>query len=196
MSTSRGVGQLLRPRDVHRVCFAAGRIVAAAIGSGALGFLLKSDDPQHLLDRTRALAAGGAWFSPHGRALARPPRIRNTPARPPGGGRRHRAPERPAARGPRSARTRSLQPRHRPTAAPDRGHRQAIRQRPDARPRRHQPGPRGAARLPGRSHRHRARQPRHLAHRAAPTTSTAPPAGHCVRPSFPLRDERLSRSGR
>lgn len=52
--------------------FSDTRYVAAAIGGGALGFLLKSDDPQHLLDGTRALAAGGAWFSPTvGRWLAR-----------------------------------------------------------------------------------------------------------------------------
>lgn len=38
--------------------------VAEAIGLGALGFFLKSDDPRHLIAGVRALAGGGAAFSP------------------------------------------------------------------------------------------------------------------------------------
>lgn len=46
--------------------------VAAAVTGGALGFLLKSDDPHHLIHGTRALAGAGAWFSPQvGRWLVR-----------------------------------------------------------------------------------------------------------------------------
>lgn len=38
--------------------------VATAIGLGADGFVLKSGDPQHLLMAVRAVAGGGAFFSP------------------------------------------------------------------------------------------------------------------------------------
>lgn len=46
--------------------------LTAAISLGAMGFFLKSDDPQHLLAGVRALAEGGAAFSPRvGRWLVR-----------------------------------------------------------------------------------------------------------------------------
>jgi DNA-binding NarL/FixJ family response regulator len=46
--------------------------IAEAIRLGALGFFLKSDDPRHLIAGVRALAAGGAAFSPRvGRWLIR-----------------------------------------------------------------------------------------------------------------------------
>lgn len=46
--------------------------VSEAIGLGALGFFLKSDDPRHLIAGVRALAGGGAAFSPRvGRWLIR-----------------------------------------------------------------------------------------------------------------------------
>ena len=52
--------------------FSDERYIARAISAGALGFLLKSDDPEHLLSGVRALASGGAWFSPAvGRWLVR-----------------------------------------------------------------------------------------------------------------------------
>lgn len=38
--------------------------IAEAIRLGALGFFLKSDDPHHLIAGVRALAGGGAAFSP------------------------------------------------------------------------------------------------------------------------------------
>lgn len=38
--------------------------VTEAIALGALGFFLKSDDPDHLITGVRALAGGGAAFSP------------------------------------------------------------------------------------------------------------------------------------
>jgi DNA-binding NarL/FixJ family response regulator len=48
-------------------------LVAAAIELGCLGFFLKSDDPQHLITGVRALAEGGAAFSPRvARWLVRP----------------------------------------------------------------------------------------------------------------------------
>jgi DNA-binding NarL/FixJ family response regulator len=46
--------------------------IAEAIRLGALGFFLKSDDPHHLIAGVRALAGGGAAFSPRvGRWLIR-----------------------------------------------------------------------------------------------------------------------------
>ncbi|THV33498.1 response regulator [Glycomyces buryatensis] len=46
--------------------------IAEAVRLGALGFFLKSDDPHHLIAGVRALAAGGAAFSPRvGRWLLR-----------------------------------------------------------------------------------------------------------------------------
>ncbi|WP_104190481.1 response regulator transcription factor [Cryobacterium sp. Y82] len=46
--------------------------IAEAITLGALGFFLKSDDPRHLIGGVRALAGGGAAFSPRvGRWLVR-----------------------------------------------------------------------------------------------------------------------------
>ncbi len=48
-------------------------LVEAAIALGCLGFFLKSDDPQHLIAGVRALAQGGAAFSPRvSRWLVRP----------------------------------------------------------------------------------------------------------------------------
>lgn len=38
--------------------------VARAVGAGAVGFVLKSDDPAHLIAGIRAVVGGGAWFSP------------------------------------------------------------------------------------------------------------------------------------
>ncbi|WP_051704070.1 response regulator transcription factor [Glycomyces sp. NRRL B-16210] len=52
--------------------FSDERYIAEAIRLGALGFFLKSDDPHHLIAGVRALAAGGAAFSPRvGRWLVR-----------------------------------------------------------------------------------------------------------------------------
>lgn len=52
--------------------FSDERYIARAVSAGALGFLLKSDDPAHLVSGVRALASGGAWFSPAvGRWLVR-----------------------------------------------------------------------------------------------------------------------------
>lgn len=52
--------------------FSDERYISRAISAGALGFLLKSDDPEHLIAGVRALANGGAWFSPAvGRWLVR-----------------------------------------------------------------------------------------------------------------------------
>jgi DNA-binding NarL/FixJ family response regulator len=46
--------------------------IADAIRLGALGFFLKSDDPRHLIAGVRAIAGGGAAFSPRvGRWLIR-----------------------------------------------------------------------------------------------------------------------------
>ncbi len=46
--------------------------IADAVRLGALGFFLKSDDPQHLIAGVRAIAGGGAAFSPRvGRWLIR-----------------------------------------------------------------------------------------------------------------------------
>ena len=44
--------------------FADEDYIAAAIGSGALGFLLKSDGARELIAAVRAIAGGGAAFSP------------------------------------------------------------------------------------------------------------------------------------
>lgn len=47
-------------------------LIADAIGAGAVGFLLKSDEPQQLIAAVHALAAGGGSFSPRvARWLAR-----------------------------------------------------------------------------------------------------------------------------
>lgn len=39
-------------------------LISDAVSAGALGFLLKSDDPQQLISGVRALAQGGGAFSP------------------------------------------------------------------------------------------------------------------------------------
>ncbi|MDP3953003.1 response regulator transcription factor [Microbacterium sp.] len=39
-------------------------LISDAVSAGALGFLLKSDDPQQLIGSVRALAQGGGAFSP------------------------------------------------------------------------------------------------------------------------------------
>lgn len=39
-------------------------LISDAVSAGALGFLLKSDDPQQLISSVRALAQGGGAFSP------------------------------------------------------------------------------------------------------------------------------------
>lgn len=44
--------------------FSDDHLIADALGAGALGFLLKSDEPQQLILGVRALAAGGGAFSP------------------------------------------------------------------------------------------------------------------------------------
>lgn len=44
--------------------FSDDHLIAEAINSGALGFLLKSDEPQQLITSVRALAHGGGAFSP------------------------------------------------------------------------------------------------------------------------------------
>lgn len=44
--------------------FADDAYVAEAVGLGALGFLLKSDGPRDLIAAVKAIAAGGAAFSP------------------------------------------------------------------------------------------------------------------------------------
>jgi DNA-binding NarL/FixJ family response regulator len=44
--------------------FSDEHLVEAAIDGGARGFLLKSDEPQHLISAVRALAADGGAFSP------------------------------------------------------------------------------------------------------------------------------------
>ncbi|MGO2111361.1 MAG: response regulator transcription factor [Pseudoclavibacter sp.] len=44
--------------------FSDDHLLSDAIGSGALGFLLKSDEPQQLISGVRALARGGGAFSP------------------------------------------------------------------------------------------------------------------------------------
>ena len=53
--------------------FSDENLIAAAIELGCLGFFLKSDDPQQLISGVRALAQGGAAFSPRvARWLVRP----------------------------------------------------------------------------------------------------------------------------
>lgn len=44
--------------------FSDDHLIADAVGGGALGFLLKSDDPDQLIAGVRALAGGGGAFSP------------------------------------------------------------------------------------------------------------------------------------
>lgn len=44
--------------------FSDDHLIADALGAGALGFLLKSDEPQQLISSVRALACGGGAFSP------------------------------------------------------------------------------------------------------------------------------------
>lgn len=52
--------------------FSDDEYISEAINLGALGFFLKSDDPRHLISGVRALASGGAAFSPRvGRWLVR-----------------------------------------------------------------------------------------------------------------------------
>ncbi|GAB3274647.1 response regulator transcription factor [Kineosporia babensis] len=53
--------------------FSDEHLIEAAVALGCLGFVLKSDDPKNLISAVRALAAGGAAFSPAvGRWLVRP----------------------------------------------------------------------------------------------------------------------------
>nr|WP_241429102.1 response regulator transcription factor [Agrococcus sp. ARC_14] len=52
--------------------FSDDELIAEAIGGGAVGFLLKSDEPSHLIAAVHALADGGGSFSPRvARWLAR-----------------------------------------------------------------------------------------------------------------------------
>jgi DNA-binding NarL/FixJ family response regulator len=44
--------------------FSDDHLISDALGAGALGFLLKSDDPQQLISSVRGLAQGGGAFSP------------------------------------------------------------------------------------------------------------------------------------
>lgn len=44
--------------------FSDDHLIANALGVGALGFLLKSDEPQQLISSVQALARGGGAFSP------------------------------------------------------------------------------------------------------------------------------------
>lgn len=44
--------------------FADEDYISEAVGIGAMGFLLKSDEPRELITMARAIAAGGAAFSP------------------------------------------------------------------------------------------------------------------------------------
>lgn len=66
-----GIGALRTMRLAHPqlpiamlTTFSDDRLVADAIGAGALGFLIKSDDPELLISGVRALAGGGGAFSP------------------------------------------------------------------------------------------------------------------------------------
>lgn len=66
-----GLSTLERIRERHpRVpvmiltTFSDEEYIERAVGSGAVGFVLKSDDPEHLIAGVRAVAGGGAWFSP------------------------------------------------------------------------------------------------------------------------------------
>ncbi|GAB4003504.1 hypothetical protein GCM10029992_45460 [Glycomyces albus] len=76
MDGIRALEALVRDRSDLPVAmlttFSDERYIAEAIRLGALGFFLKSDDPHHLIAGVRALAAGGAAFSPRvGRWLLR-----------------------------------------------------------------------------------------------------------------------------
>ena len=53
-------------RLFYRLCFVGGRlaVIAAALGGGARGFLLKSGDPRELFAGIRAVAQGAAFLSP------------------------------------------------------------------------------------------------------------------------------------
>lgn len=61
-------------RGIHRLrpelpaamltTFSDEHLIADALGAGALGFLLKSDEPEQLISGVRALAGGGGAFSP------------------------------------------------------------------------------------------------------------------------------------
>ena len=74
-----GIGALRRLRHTRPdlpvamlTTFSDEDLVADAVAGGALGFFLKSDAPRHLITGVRALAEGGAAFSPRvGRWLAR-----------------------------------------------------------------------------------------------------------------------------
>lgn len=44
--------------------FSDEHLISEALGAGALGFLLKSDEPQQLISSVRALSQGGGAFSP------------------------------------------------------------------------------------------------------------------------------------
>lgn len=45
--------------------FSDDNLIADALSANALGFLLKSDEPQQVMSSIRALAHGGGAFSPH-----------------------------------------------------------------------------------------------------------------------------------
>ncbi|WP_035699905.1 response regulator transcription factor, partial [Glycomyces tenuis] len=65
-------GERAAPPAAMLTTFSDEAYIAEAIRLGALGFFLKSDDPRHLIAGVRALAAGGAAFSPRvGRWLLR-----------------------------------------------------------------------------------------------------------------------------
>ncbi|HEU5126571.1 MAG TPA: response regulator transcription factor [Glycomyces sp.] len=74
-----GIGALERLQRSHAAVpvamlttFSDEHYIAEAVRLGALGFFLKSDDPHHLIAGVRALAEGGAAFSPRvGRWLVR-----------------------------------------------------------------------------------------------------------------------------
>lgn len=74
-----GIGALERLHRSHAdlpvamlTTFSDEHYIAEAVRLGALGFFLKSDDPHHLIAGVRALAEGGAAFSPRvGRWLVR-----------------------------------------------------------------------------------------------------------------------------
>ena len=79
MPRLNGIRTLERMRREHPnipiamlTTFSDESFVSEAIDLGALGFFLKSDDPQNLIAGVRALASGGAAFSPRvGRWLIR-----------------------------------------------------------------------------------------------------------------------------
>lgn len=76
MNGIRALAEIRRRRPELPVAmlttFSDDHLIADAIGGGALGFLLKSDEPQQLIVGVRALARGGGAFSPRvARWLAR-----------------------------------------------------------------------------------------------------------------------------